>query len=109
MAYSNSDGDVFRLQLTKATLNKRDYTGAGFFINLAVALEVPKILAERDDINPYPGPFIEIPELDGDGDAILYINDGLIDTLAIFAYGDTFPEKLVAVYPHKATRNEKFI
>ncbi|MDJ0914449.1 MAG: hypothetical protein QNI95_12825 [Desulfobacterales bacterium] len=51
-------------------------------------------MAEPDDINPYPGPFIEIPELDGGGDAILYINDGLITTLAIIAYGDTFPENL---------------
>ena len=65
-----------------------------FFVNLAVPSEVPTRLADRDDINPHPGPFIESPVLNGGGDTVLFIIDSLIDTLEIFAYGDIFPENL---------------
>ena len=103
---ANADDEVLRHQLTKATLKKRDDTGAGFFVNLAVPSEVPTRLADRDGINPHPGPFIESPGLNGGGDTVLFIIDSLIDTFEIFAYGDIFSGNL-DVYSHKKPRVTK--
>jgi len=97
--------DNLRQQLSRSKLIKRNYTGAGFFLTLAVPDDVPKILDHENDINPVPGPYIESSVLEAGGDTVLYINDGIVKTLEIFSYGNMFPESLENYELIKPDRN----
>ena len=41
------------------------------------------------------GPFIESPQLEHGADTVVFVNDGVIETIEIFSYGGCFPEHLV--------------
>ena len=90
----NTDDAGLREQLSQVSLKSRKYTGAGFFVGLTVPEDAPRITEERADINAVPGPYIESASLEAGADTALFINDGVAETLEIFAYGDSFPEVL---------------
>ena len=100
----STESKELRQQIENASLLGREYTKVGFFLDLSVPPNAPKIAEHLQDINPLPGPYIESDQLDFGGDSILFVNDGVIDTLEIFAYGTSFPkflEKYVLKAPKK--------
>lgn len=40
------------------------------------------------------GPYIESPHLEAAGGSILFLEDGRLDVLELYANGDSFPESL---------------
>ena len=86
------DDKNLRHQLSRSVLRERKYTGVGFFLALEVPGDVSIIRGMEQDITPVPGPYIESPELSAGGDTVLFINDGIIETIEIFSYGNMFPE-----------------
>ncbi len=101
-----SESENLREQLSNCTLIGRDYTGVGFFLKLKVSDNVPVVEGEEGDIDPVPGPFIDSPELESGGDTVLFIHNGVIETLEIFAYGDSFPESLEEYELQKPNRSK---
>jgi len=80
-------------QARVAVVTKRDYTGAGYFVGLSVP-ESAERLATGEDVAPIPGPYIESPELEHGADTVVFLANGVIETLEIFSYGESFPERL---------------
>ena len=88
------DDPVVRSQAAFATVTKREYTGAGYFVSLRVPSKDLSIHKGDEDINPIPGPYIESAELESGADTVVFLRNGVIETFEIFSYGDSFPETL---------------
>jgi len=76
-------------RLSVATIVKREYTGAGFFVDL-----LSKDFDADWDRPAVDGPLIDSPLLDFGGGSILYLLLGEPCCLEIYAFGDHFPEHL---------------
>ncbi len=82
---------VLVFQMNNAKVIERDYTGVGFFITLKSSKDLPPL---RLYGNPIEGPLIQSEQLSHGAGSILFIKDGYVDVLEIFAYGETFPENI---------------
>ena len=51
-------------------------------------------VAQWSDTDPIPGPDITSSVLPSGAGTVLFVTDGRVETLEIFAYGDEFPEVL---------------
>lgn len=80
-------------QVKNIQITNREYTGHGFYSDIIV----PDAIADLDDkdtiINPIDGPIIKGPDIDVQGETILFIENRRINLLEIYSYGDSFPEK----------------
>jgi hypothetical protein len=79
-----------REQIAAASPEERDYTGHGFFIKL----HVPHSLPPLEVASPISGPVIESRGIDYGGAALLFLVDGHIDQLELYANGDSFAEAI---------------
>lgn len=79
-------------QIRAAVVSRRDWTGAGFFLDLSVPAEARPV--GSDISSQLDGPFVESPALKHGGGAVLVSHDGPLLFLEVFAYGDHFPEQL---------------
>ena len=68
----------------------REFTGCGFFTSLRVNAEVPRSHHDRT----LGGPCIESPELEAGGGCVLFLENGYLDCLEVYAHGDVFPERI---------------
>jgi hypothetical protein len=87
------DSDVQR-QLPHLLLRKRDYTGVGFFLHFSLPPDVIATPDSTGDSMPILGPEIASSQLDSGAGTVLFLTNGLIDCIEIFAYGNHFPETL---------------
>jgi hypothetical protein len=81
-------------QINVAEITQREYSGAGWFVHF----RIPKN-EERSHMLPVDkirlnGPSIEGPGLEAGGGCILFLKDGLLDFLEIYAFGGIFPKEL---------------
>ncbi len=81
-------------QLPKVLLCKRDYTGVGFFLHFSLPSDAVAVPDSAGDSTPIPGPEIVSPQLDSGAGTVVFLTDGRIDCIEIFAYGNHFPENL---------------
>jgi len=79
--------DKISYQIDKIKKIKREYTGHGFFIKLIYDNKIPKIDIKKYK-SPINGPIIISPDIDDDGGCLLFHNNGIIELLEIYAYGD---------------------
>ena len=79
-----------REQIVAASPTNRDYTGHGFFIKFHVPPNLPLLEVS----SPISGPVIEAKGIDYDGAALLFLVDGYIDQLELYANGDNFAETI---------------
>lgn len=88
--------EVLRLQFQKARVERREFTGVGFFTHFAISPDAPRVAGRRsfelDDVHA------DIPGLEHGADFILFIRDGTIDFLEGFTYGDDrWPETVTSL------------
>ena len=77
------------------TLKKRDYTGAGFFVDFNIPKTLPKIEPnELGDEKVIHGPFIKSKGVEIGGGCLIFLQYGYIDCLEMYAYGDRFNEQI---------------
>ena len=79
-----------REQIAASVPTSREYTGHGFFTKLNVLGDMPAIRVP----SPISGPVIEASGIDYGGAAILFLIDGRIDQLELYANGDRFAESV---------------
>ena len=90
----NCESSDIQRQLPHVILQKRDYTGVGFFLHFSLPPDVVAAPDSAGDSTPIPGPEIASPQLESGAGTVMFLTDGRIDCLEIFAYGNHFPEKL---------------
>ena len=87
--------DSLTRQIHSATLKERNHTGHGFYIYFRVSKVLPRI--EAGDIGEEKvihGPFINSKGVDIGGGCLIFLQDGYIDCLEMYAYGDRFNEHI---------------
>ena len=92
---SHADSDTLRRQLAAATVEKRKYTGCGFFVDLSVPASLPRL--QDDELKAgrvLGGPYLNAPGLEHGGGSLLFIKDGVADFLELYCHGEVFPEHL---------------
>lgn len=87
----HTDEESLRRQCIDAKLHHREFTGVGCFTTLEVDPNSPKATGR---VYSEILPTIESPELQHGAGTVLFCEDGLINTLEFFTYGETFPEEL---------------
>ena len=86
----NNDCDALAAQLAGARVVKRDYTRTGFFI----FLEAPQASIPIDTKIRVRCPDLEAPELMYGAGSSLFLRNGRLHYLELYARGGFFPEKL---------------
>ncbi len=87
----NSD-PALASQIKSARVAKREYTGAGWFIDLEVP--EPRASLKPETTRPIDGPYIRSPQIDHGGGSILFHQNGVITTLEMYANGGRFDKEL---------------
>jgi hypothetical protein len=82
-------------QIERCQVVKREYSGCGFFATLAVPAGSPVVEIEGMD-GTLGGGDVEAPELTWGGGSILFMKDGCLDFLEVFAYDAGDPSQLSA-------------
>ena len=81
------------LQLDAAQFISRDWTGVGFFTHFAVPKELEPIdIKQFKGAFPIQGPSLDSPDIEYGGSSILWGENGFIDCLEMYAFGDFFHE-----------------
>lgn len=91
----NCEDSTVQRQLPHVLLRKRDYTGVGFFLHFTLPPDVIAAPDSAGDATPIPGPEIASSQLDSGAGTVVFLTDGRIDCIEIFAYGNHLPETLV--------------
>jgi hypothetical protein len=81
------------MQLPLIEESKYEYSGIGVFVSFYANAEAPNYKLNEGKII-LDGVLIKSPELHEEGaEAILHINDGIMDYLEIWCYDGVYPEK----------------
>lgn len=78
-------------QIDRCRVTLREYSGCGFFTTLVVPADSPVIVSAAQT---FDGNDIEAPELSGGAGSVLFIRDGRLHFLEVFAYADGDPTAL---------------
>jgi hypothetical protein len=81
------DDPILNLQIDTLTVKNREYTKVGFFIDLLIP---ESIVLLGNEVNKFDGPVIVSKDIEHDGGAILFVKDGYISTLELYANGSFF-------------------
>ena len=77
---------ILRLQVGKASVVSREYTGAGFFTEIAVSADCEVLLGKPSFMrNSVVCGINGIPDFGG---VLLFINEGIIDCLEAYTFGE---------------------
>jgi hypothetical protein len=90
---------ILRAQLKVAKITTRDFSGAGFFTNLAVPDTVERVPATRLVIGNV---HVASPELENGAGSILFVDGGILNFLETFTYTDEMwkvPSTFTLSYP----------
>jgi hypothetical protein len=80
--------DALAGQISQCRVTRREYSGCGFFTTLVVPSDSPCIVTKERYLN---GGDVEAAGLSDGAGSILFIKDGLLDFLEVFAYADGDP------------------
>ena len=85
--------EEFQNQLRSCAPNTRSYSGVGLFVELSIR---PGSWSKMPDEvkSPVGGPTISSPSLKNGAGSILFLKDGLVDTLEVYTFGDEMSEDL---------------
>lgn len=83
---------ALRSQINTVIVIKREYTGTGWFIDLTVPDPVTPIDPTLN--SPILGPCIRSPQIEADGESLLFHENGIIKQLEMYSRGGHFGEKL---------------
>ena len=78
-------------QIDRCRVTLREYSGCGFFTTLAVPADSPLIVSEEQTLG---GSDVEASELSHRAGSVLFLTNGLLDFLEVFAYVDGDPAAL---------------
>jgi len=82
-------------QLTTANLVRRQWTRVGFYVDFEVDKNLSRLkMDEYGGSFPISGPGIESEDIHYNGGCLLWGNDGYVDCLEMFAYGNFFKEEV---------------
>lgn len=91
----HSEDPLVALQAESAKVSNREYTGAGFWISLEIPDDVERLPDDSEKVAPISGPYIDSDNLAHGGGTIFMVEGGAISRLEVFAYGSSFPERLI--------------
>ena len=91
----HSEDPLVALQAESAKVSNREYTGAGFWVKLEIPDDVERLPDDSGKDAPISGPYIDSDNLAHGGGTIFIVEGGAISRLEIFAYGSSFPERLI--------------
>jgi hypothetical protein len=86
------DHDILNEQIDRATVRSRQYTGVGFYTVFDVAADARRVESARWKIEDMPQTHAEHPSLTAGAGFILWLKDGLINTLEGYTYEGDWPE-----------------
>jgi hypothetical protein len=90
LAGDNDELAIYRAQLNAATVASRKVTGVGFFTQLSVPAELPRV---KNRARLVVGDlYAEVSGLEHEAGFLLFIEDGAIDILECFIVDDHWPD-----------------
>lgn len=91
---SDPEREILHAQVVAATVTAREPTGVGVFVRLDTAA-APRLAQERPDrqIAGAVRLLISHPRLTYGGGAIVWLEQGRIDCIECFAYGESWPDE----------------
>jgi hypothetical protein len=81
-------------QIDQALVVRREHTGAGFYTHLAIPVDLPPVAKGELPGNPLEGPGIISDQMQDGGGSLLWLKEGFVNFLEVYAFGDEFPEDL---------------
>ncbi len=87
---AHCDDKALATQCCMATVVSREHTGVGVYVNLELPDSAPACDIVRSPMHPY----IESPQLEAGGGCVLFLENGRVSTLELYAYGDSFPDEM---------------
>ncbi len=89
----NKNKEILLKQLIVATIITRNFSGSGFFTQFSIPDNVLKI--QEKTLSPLRGVYARINGLKIGVGFLLFLNEGVIDTLECYEYDDMdFPEEI---------------
>jgi hypothetical protein len=85
---------ALRSQHARASVDRVELTGAGFFVEFSVPLDAPR--AEPRELTGGNVP-IQIEGLEHGAGCLLFVRDGILRTLEGYTYGEEWPERPIVV------------
>lgn len=83
--------DALRVQLNECRIKSREFTGVGFFTRIVVPERLAVVGLERVVLS---GPRATIDGLDDGAGFVLFVENGMIDTLEGFTYVGPWPDRI---------------
>jgi len=88
--HSKYKDSVISRQLDTAKLTHREWTKVGFYVNF----QVDRNLKKWDRPFPIDGPEIKSNDIEHGGGSLLWGEDGYLNCLELYAYGNFFREEV---------------
>ncbi len=98
LAGDNNELAVFRTQLNDATVASRKFTGVGFFTQLSVPAELPRVKNRPGLV--ISDLYAEVSGLEHEASFLLFIEDGAIDVLECAIVDDGWPDNATLRRPY---------
>jgi hypothetical protein len=98
LAGDNHELAVFRAQLDAATVDSREFTGVGFFTQLTVPAELPRVKNRTRLV--ISDLYAEVSGLEHAASFLLFIDDGAIDVLECAIVDDSWPDNAILRRPY---------
>ena len=89
---------LLRAQLSSATVVSRDFTGVGFFTQLLVPAELPRVRGCARLI--LADVYAEVTGLEHDAGFVLFVSEGAIDVLECFIVDERWPDDAMMRRPY---------
>lgn len=86
---------VLRTQVERASVKSREFTGAGFMIELDLPTEVERARLGKEEVR-VGGVVAEIGGLSHGAGFVLYVKDGRLDALEGYSYDEPWPTKVAS-------------
>jgi hypothetical protein len=81
-------------QIESLELLKREYTGCGFYLTLKVNQSAPVLNEDFFKERVIDGPYIQSSGIEDGGGSLLFIENGFISTLELYANGQRFDKDI---------------
>ena len=95
-----TENQPLRHQFAAARPKKREYTGVGCFVDLELPDDCPLVDVVQGDGRTISGPQIRSRLLECGAGSMVFVEEGRVDLLEIYAYGNSFPKNLTEYQLH---------
>ena len=104
LAGDNAELGVLRAQLNAATVASREFTGVGFFTELSVPAELPRV--KRRTRLVLSDVYAEVSGLEHEAGFVLFVDNGAIVCLECFIVDDHWPDDATMRRPYYVRPSE---